>query len=171
MRRDSLFSIAPHAPFLATLAERVLDGALFPDWPRSGPFWLSDITIILPTRRARFALAEEFARRLGGTVLLPDIRTFGGETADEEPFLPSTDAPPSKPAASLLERRLTLSHLVRVFAEKAESFATPPNPAEIFWLADSLGEVIDDFTIEDVATDKLKGLVPEELAANWQLVL
>lgn len=171
MRRDSLFSIAPHAPFLATLAERVLDGALFPDWPRSGPFWLSDITIILPTRRARFALAEEFARRLGGTVLLPDIRTFGGETADEEPFLPPTDAPASKPAASLLERRLTLSHLVRVFAEKAESFATPPNPAEIFWLADSLGEVIDDFTIEDVATDKLKELVPEELAGNWQKVL
>lgn len=171
MRRDSLYSIAPHAPFLATLAERVLDGTLFADWPRTGPFWLSDITIILPTRRARFALAEAFARRCGGTVLLPDIRTFGGETADEEPFLPPFDAPASQPAASLLERRLTLSHLVRLFAERAESFATPPNPAEIFWLADSLGEVIDDFTIAGVSPDRLKDLVPEELAGNWQKVL
>lgn len=171
MRRDSLFTIAPHAPFLATLAERVLDGRLLGDWPRQGAFWLSDITIILPTRRARFVLAEEFARRLGGTVLLPDIRTFGGEVADEEPFLPPFDAPASKPAASLLERRLTLSHLVRLFAERAESFATPPNPAEIFWLADSLGEVIDDFTIAGIATEKLKELVPEELADNWQKVL
>lgn len=171
MRRDSLFTIAPHAPFLSTLAARVLDGTLLGDWPREGAFWLSDVTIILPTRRARFELAAEFARQSGGTVLLPDIRTFGGEVADEEPFLPPFDAPAAKPAASLLERRLTLSHLVRLFAEEAGSFATPPNPAEIFWLADSLGEVVDDFTIEGVSPDKLKHLVPEDLAGNWQQIL
>lgn len=171
MRCDSLYSIAPHASFLATLAERVLDGTLLGDWPRQGPFWLSDITIILPTRRARFGLAEEFANRLGGAVLLPDIRTFGGEVADEEPFLPPFEAPVIKSAASLLERRLTLSHLVRAFAERTDGFATPPNAAEIFWLADSLGEVIDDLTIEDIAPGKLKELVPAELADNWQKVL
>jgi ATP-dependent helicase/nuclease subunit B len=171
MRRDSLFSIAPHAPFIATLAARVLDGTLLGDWRREGAFWLSDVTIILPTRRARLALAAEFARQLGGAALLPDIRTFGGEVADEEPFLPPFDMPPIAPAASLLERRLTLSHLVRLFAEQADSFATPPNPAEIFWLADSLGAVADDFTIEGIGPDKLKDLVPDELAANWQQIL
>jgi len=171
MRRDSLFSIAPHAPFLATLAERVLDGTLLGGWPRVGAFWLSDVTIILPTRRARLALADAFARRLGGAALLPDIRTFGGEVADEEPFLPPFDAPAVRPAVSLLERRLTLSHLVRAFAERAESFATPPNAAEVFWLADSLGELIDDLTIEGIDPRQLAELVPAELAENWQKIL
>lgn len=171
MRRDSLYSIAPHAPFLATLAERVLDGTLLGDWPREEPFWLSDVTIILPTRRARLALADEFAKRRGGTVLLPDIRTFGGEQAEEEPFLPPFDTASPRPVASQLERRLTLSQLVRAFVERAESFATPPSAPEIFWLADSLGSVIDDLTIEDVAAGKLNDLVPAELAENWQQIL
>ncbi len=171
MRRDSLFSIAPHAPFLKTLAARVLDGTLLGDWPREGAFWLSDVTIILPTRRARLALAAELASQLGGAALLPDIRTFGGEVADEEPFLPPYDAPGIAPAASGLQRRLTLSHLVRVFAERAGSFANPPNAAEIFWLADSLGEVVDDFTIEGISPAALRELVPENLAENWQQIL
>ena len=171
MRRDSLFTIAPHAPFLATLAARVLDGTLLGDWPRKGGFWLSDVTIILPTRRARLALAAELARQTGGATLLPDIRTFGGEAAEEEPFLPPYDAPPIATAAPELERRLTLSHLVRRFADQAGSFANPPNAAEIFWLAESLGELVDDFTIEGIEAAQLTQLVPEELAANWQVIL
>lgn len=171
MRRDSLFSIAPHAPFLPTLVDRVLDGTLLRGWKREGPFWLSDITIILPTRRSRLALAAEFAKKLGGAVLLPDIRTFGGEHAEEEPFLPPYDTQPSAPAASPLERRLVLSRLVRAFAEQAGSFGTPPSASEVFWLADSLGTVFDDLTIEGVSPTALRELVPEELAGNWQQIL
>ncbi len=171
MRRDSLFTIAPHAPFLPTLVDRVLDGTLLRGWQREGAFWLSDVTIILPTRRSRLALAAEFAKKLGGTVLLPDIRTFGGEHAEEEPFLPPYDLPPSAPAASPLERRLALSRLVRAFAEQAGSFATPPSASEVFWLADSLGTVFDDLTIEGVPASALRELVPEELAGNWQQIL
>lgn len=171
MRRDSLFTIAPHAPFLASLVDRVLDGTLLRGWKREGAFWLSDVTIILPTRRSRLALAAEFAKKLGGTVLLPDIRTFGGEQAEEEPFLPPYDLPPSPPAASPLERRLALSRLVRAFAERAGSFATPPSASEVFWLADSLGTVFDDLTIENVSPVALRELVPEELAGNWQQIL
>lgn len=169
MSVHKLFTIAADMRFLPTLADRVLDGTLLGDWPREGPFWLTDVTIVLPTRRARLALAQAFLDR--NQVLLPDIRTFGGEAADEEPFLPPHDAPAAKPAVSPLERRLTLSHLVRAFAERAESFATPPNAAEIFWLADSLGEVIDDLIIEDVPAARLKEVVPAELAANWQAIL
>ncbi|MGN6490280.1 MAG: PD-(D/E)XK nuclease family protein, partial [Devosia sp.] len=171
MRRDSLFTIAPHAPFLPTLVERVLDGTLLGDWRREGAFWLSDVTIILPTRRSRLALAAEFARQLGGVALLPDIRTFGGEHAEEEPFLPPYDMPATPAAASPLERRLALSGLVRAFAERAGSFASPPNASEVFWLADSLGTVIDDLTIEGVPAKALRELVPEELAGNWQQIL
>ena len=93
MSRRGLYSIAPHGRFLPLLVDRILDGTLLNGWDRSGPFWLSDITIILPTRRARLTLAEMFAQRLGGAALLPDIRAFGGEAGDEEPFLPPIDAP------------------------------------------------------------------------------
>lgn len=112
----TIFSIAPHSPFLPTLAEAVMDGRLLGDWQRENPFWLSDVTIILPTQRAREALAEAFAKHPGFTGLLPDIRTFGGDEGDEEPFLPPFDAPPSLPAATTLERRLILSRLVAAWA-------------------------------------------------------
>jgi ATP-dependent helicase/nuclease subunit B len=129
------------------------------------------VTIIVPTRRARLKLAEAFARQGGGAVLLPDIRTFGGEAGEEEPFLPPFDVPPTPPVASALERRLTLSHLVRAFAEGSGSFATPPNAAEVFWLADSLGTLIDDIAIEAVQPEAFRTLVPEDLAGNWQQIL
>ncbi|MGN6160060.1 MAG: PD-(D/E)XK nuclease family protein [Devosia sp.] len=171
MSRRGLYTIAPNAPFLPLLVDRILDGTLLHGWDRSGPFWLSDITIILPTRRARLTLAELFAQRLGGAVLLPDIRTFGGESTEEEPFLPPVDLPLSPPTATPLERRLVLSQLVHLFAKRAAGFATPPNAAEIFWLSDALGRLLDDFTIEDVPVVKLDALVPDELAANWQQIL
>ena len=164
MSRRGLYTIAPHGRFLPLLVEGVLDGTLLNGWERSGPFWLSDVTIILPTRRARLTLAELFAQRLGGATLLPDIRTFGGDVSEEEPFLPPIDAPMPAPAAGLLERRLVLSRLVHAFARSADGFASPPNAAEIFWLADSLGQLIDDFTIEGVSLARLGDLVPDELS-------
>jgi ATP-dependent helicase/nuclease subunit B len=169
--RRGLWSIPPNARFLPTLVDKVLDGTLLSGWDHTGPFWLSDVTIILPTRRARLQLAELFAGRLGGAALLPDIRTFGGDAGEEEPFLPPIDAPSPPPAASPMQRRLVLSRLVQAFAQGAGGFASPPNAAEIFWLADSLGALLDDFTIEDVRHERLGDLVPDELAANWQQVL
>lgn len=171
MSRKHLYTIAPHGRFLEVLADRILDGTLLNGWTREGAFWLSDVTIVLPTRRARLTLAEIFATRLGGVTLLPDIRTFGGESAEEEPFLPPIDTPASLPVAKSLERRLTLSRLVKAFADRAEGFATPPNAAEIFWLADSLGELVDDLTIEGVPASKLKDLDVGDLAQNWQDIL
>ena len=171
MSRRGIYSIAPNARFLPTLVEGVLDGTLLNGWERSGPFWLSDITIIVPTRRSRLVLAELFAARRGGAALLPDIRTFGGEASDEEPFLPPIDAPIAPPAAGLLERRLVLSRLVQAFAQRADGFASPPNAAEILQLSDSLGQLADDFTIEGIDPKELSRLVPEELAENWQQAL
>ena len=174
MTRQSLFTIAPNAPFLATLADRVLDGTLLSGWPRHGPFWLNDVTIVLPTRRSRLALAEAFAQRLGGAALLPDIRTFGGEVRDEEPFLPHIDAPLPPPAVSQLERRLVLAELIAAWAQTsagAEVLSAPPNPAEIMHLADSLGQLIDDLEIEGVTHKALRAIPPQSLAGNWQQTL
>ncbi|WP_375451210.1 double-strand break repair protein AddB [uncultured Devosia sp.] len=168
----SIFSIAPHAKFLATLADRVLDGTLLGDWARTGPFWLSDVTIVVPTRRAKLALAEEFARR--GAGLLPDIRTFGGQVEDEEPFLPPFDLPVLPGAVSSLERRLVLSWLVAAWARTArgqQAFANPPNAAEILAMAESLGGLVDELTSQDVGARQLQDIVPDDLAQNWQQTL
>lgn len=171
----SLFSIAPHARFLATLADRIVDGTLLAGWDRNGPFWLSDVTIIVPTRRARLALADEFARR--GLSLLPDIRTFGGDVADEEPFLPPFDTPASLPAATPLERRLVLSRLVAFWASSPDgqrAFSTPPTPGEILSMAESLGELIDDLATEERSAADIRSIIPgieANLGEYWQQTL
>ena len=173
----TIFSIAPHSPFLPTLAEAVMDGRLLGDWPRDNPFWLSDVTIILPTQRARQALAEAFSGHCSVTGLLPDIRTFGGDEGDEEPFLPPFDAPPSLPAATTLERRLILSRLVAAWAHSpagGQAFSTPPTAAEIFSMADSLAHVFDDLAIAERGPGELRALGDQlgpELGAYWQQTL
>ena len=170
--RGKLYSIAPHAKFLATLADKVLDGTLLGDWPREGPFWLTDVTIVLPTQRARLALAQAFLDR--GQRLLPDIRTFAGEPADEEPFLPPSDLPELPAAVSATERRLVLGRLIEAWAhtpEGASVLATPPNAAEILGLADSLGELADDLVTEGVRYADLRALPPQNLDAHWQKIL
>ena len=171
----SLFSIAPHVRFIATLADRVIDGTLLGGADQTAPFWLTDVTIVLPTRRAKQALADEFARR--GHGLLPDIRTFGGEVEDEEPFLPPFDAPIPLPAASALERRLVLSNLVDQWANSAagqRAFSSPPTAGEILSMAESLGVLIDDLHTEERGAAEIRAIVPEieaNLGEYWQQTL
>lgn len=176
----SVFSIAPHAPFLPTLVDRVLDGTLPGLNVQNPDFGLADLTIIVPTRRARTVLADAFLAKAGGSVLLPDIRTFGEQPEDEEPFLPPFDAKPIPPTIGLLSRRIILARLVQAWIKQQEivpfsslqndanAQAIPPSPAEVLALADSLGELIDDCNIEAVLPSAIKSLAPEDLSENWQ---
>ena len=172
-----LYSIAPHIPFLPRLAQGIMDGQLLGDWDRTGPFWLSDVTVVVPTQRARQMLAEAFSRHPGFAGLLPDIRTFGGDEGDEEPFLPPFEAPPLPQAASRLERRLTLSHLVAGWAQSAagrRAFSTPPNAAEIFSMAEALGRLIDDLLTEERTAGDIRAMGAEmapDLGDYWQQTL
>ncbi|MCW5720921.1 MAG: double-strand break repair protein AddB [Devosia sp.] len=173
----SLYSIPPHVPFLPALAGAVMEGRLLGDWPRTGPFWLSDVTIVVPTQRARKLLAQAFLDHPQSSGLLPDIRTFGGEVEDEEPFLPPFEAPPLPAAASALHRRLVLSRLVAAWAHSAagrDAFSTPPTAAEIFSMADSLGRVFDDLAVEERGAAELRALdgqLGPELGVYWQQTL
>ena len=173
----SLFTIAPHTPFLPCLVEAVMDGRVLGGWDRSGPFWLSDVTIILPTRRAQDKLAEAFAAHADFKGLLPDLRSFGGEVADEEPFLPPFDAPAMPSRASSLQRRLKLSDLVAAWAKSEagkQAFSTPPTAAEIFSMAESLGTLIDDLAIEERRPADIRALgndLAGELGNYWQQTL
>jgi ATP-dependent helicase/nuclease subunit B len=171
----TLYSIAPHSIFLRTLAQKVLDGTLLGGADQSHPFWLTDVTIVVPTRRAKLALANEFA--LLGHGLLPDIRIFGGEAEDEEPFLPPFDVPIPPPAATPLERRLVLSQLVDAWANTQsgrEAFSTPPTAGEILSMAESLGALIDDLVTEERTAGDIRAIVSDleaNLSAYWQQTL
>lgn len=173
----TLYSIAPHARFLPTLADRVMDGTLLAGWDRTQPFWLSDVTIVVPTARARLALTYAFLAHPDNRGLQPDIRIFGGEVEDEEPFLPPFDVTPPPPPASALERRLVLSRLVAAWAETSEgrrAFSTPPTAAEILSMAESLGELIDDLLTQERTAADIRAIVPElsgDLGAYWQQTL
>ena len=171
MRRDSLFTIAParaiprrRSPTGCSTARCSAAGRA------SGPFWLSDVTIILPTRRARLALAEEFARRLGGAALLPDIRTFGGEHAEEEPFLPPFDAA----AASRRRRRWNAGWRCRGWCAPSPSGprASPRRPTRPKSLAGRLAGRGDRRPHHRGRADRVRcaTLVPDDLAGNWQQI-
>ncbi len=145
------------------------------DWPRNNPFWLSDVTIIVPTQRASLALAEAFAVAQKGAVMLPAIRTLGDEDGEEEAFLPPVEAPVWPKAISLMERRFLLAQLIAAWAKNHPDAALLDpvsgqlNPARILQMADSLAKLIDDFEIEQVNPAALRAIMPENLPANGQL--
>ncbi|MCB9992674.1 MAG: double-strand break repair protein AddB [Hyphomicrobiaceae bacterium] len=164
----SVFTIAPHAPFLDVLADALLDGRLLPRWPREGAFWLSDITIYLPTRRARLTLIERLAERAGPALLLPDIRTLGGETGEEDLFLPPFDREPLPPAQSRLRRQLMLAAEIEVWTRKEHTEPDRLPPGEILARAAALGDLIDDFRVAGIPLDALDRFDPGDQATHWQ---
>ncbi|VAW20554.1 FIG041266: ATP-dependent nuclease subunit B [hydrothermal vent metagenome] len=173
--KNKVFSISSTAPFLKTLVTSVLEGPLLPNWPKSNPFWLSDVTIILPTRRACLALSEIFAEAQKGAAMLPDIRTFDDEEEQEELFSPFVDAPVALNAISPMERRFLLARLIEAWAKTHPDAALVDptskqlNPTRILQMADSLARLIDDFEIEQVPPAALRQIMPENLPKNGQL--
>ncbi|MCD7058583.1 double-strand break repair protein AddB [Pelagibacterium xiamenense] len=174
-----IYSIGPHAAFLPTLAKALIDGTLVPDWPREGPFWLSDITILLPTRRARNALADALIAQMGeDPLLLPNLKALGGEDPSAEPFLPPYEAEALPAPVGRMKRRLMLAQLVEKWlsTQSRPVFSGPglggytgaPNPAEVLALADTLGTLIDDFTIAQKSSAALGAIDDAQLAAQWQ---
>ncbi len=169
-RSPRIYSIAPHAPFLTHLVEGILEGPLLGNWPRNTPFWLADVTIVLPTQRARHALSAAFAKALGGGALLPDIQTLNLDEGDGKHFLdraPGLELPKS---ISPMDRQFWLSHLIEKWArqnEKAQQNAQGEHtlidtqPARILALAESLGSLIDELEIEGVKAEALR-LVPKK---------
>ncbi|HHS83133.1 MAG TPA: double-strand break repair protein AddB, partial [Devosia sp.] len=180
---NSIFTIPPDAPFLPTLVTAILQGDLLAGWPRTDPFWLRDVTIFLPTRRAQARLPELFASALGGHAILPDIRPLGGGD-DMDMFLAETLAPAGLPdPISHVDRRFVLCRLVEEWvrgqhtglAHSIKDLAS--SPARMLALADSLGELIDDMQVEAIPPSAIRAMLDSEgsgsadLAANYELNL
>jgi len=193
-----IFSIAPGAPFLSTLADALLDGVLIPDARfRSDPLALSSATIYLPTRRAARALSAVIAERLGGeAVLLPRIVPLGDlEEAEANLMFGDAGLPEDgslPPEADPMMRRLTLAKLViewsrRVreaivggagflpkrltdgIASDAQGFMVAGSARDALGLADALGSLIDSLVIHGKTWEDLHALVPDELDDYWKI--
>ncbi len=184
----NVFSIPSGAPFLKTLAEALISGTLVAGFkPENDPLALASVTIYVPTRRAARALRSVFAELSGsGTAILPTIKPLG-EFDEDASFFDETGAEvlDKNPAIGAEERVLHLAKLVRHWAEFLPNYVknlfgtdpmvVPTTAADALWLARDLAKLIDDIqNIDEVdgkgdPWDRLKDIVPEELAAWWQI--
>ncbi|PPR09181.1 MAG: hypothetical protein CFH41_02698 [Alphaproteobacteria bacterium MarineAlpha11_Bin1] len=159
-----IYTIAPGTAFLDALVSGILDryGADLKT--------LSDVHVLLPTRRSCRALSEAFLRGTGGApVLLPKMTPIGDIDEDEFSFLtfeeplfsPDTNLPPAIPA---LRRQLLLSRLIMVGNENMSA-------AHAALLARELARLLDEAQTERLDFSKLGRIVPERYAGHWQETL
>lgn len=169
---QNIFSISADRPFVDALARGVID--------RYGkdPLTLSDVLILLPTRRACRSLREAFLRVMDGqALLLPRMRPIGDVDEDElvlaapgEPegaFRELLDLPP---AISETERLLQLSRLVQAhrdgLAEEVDGLGRI-GPDQALLLARELAHFLNQVQTEGLTLDGLDALVPEDYADHW----
>lgn len=168
MAHRPVFTIPASAPFLPTLAEALINGALIAGFsPRNDPLALAAATVFLPTRRAARAFEYAILDALGqDAALLPRIVPLGD--ADEDTLVFSEDHPTEdmRPAASATERRLVLAGMVSKFAETGKINASP---ASAIKLADELARLFDDLTTAGIAVEDLRDdELPDLLDTFWQ---
>jgi ATP-dependent helicase/nuclease subunit B len=169
----NVFTIPSGAPFLPALARAVLNQG-FPskDRLRPGLRELSRWTILLPTRRTVRELSRIFLD-LGSAeaAILPRIRPIGDvdehehvlSGADEiDPDLP----PPIPPAV----RHFLLARLINEWADAHPGTglarALLGFPGQVFALARSLGELIDNFETEEISLDEIEKLMGADFAEH-----
>ncbi len=164
--RPSVFTIPAGVSFVDSLASALLDEY------RGNPLGLSQIRILVPTRRATRTLREAFLRASDGRALvLPRMQPIG-DVDDDELLLSgyigdaeTGDVPPAIPA---LERTLLLSQLVMAWRKAQGGDA---EPALAFQLAAELSRFLDQMQTEGKQFSELAKLVPEEFAHHWQVTL
>jgi ATP-dependent helicase/nuclease subunit B len=178
--KPNIFTIAPGAPFLTTLATRLLDGTLVPGFRAGGdPLALAKVTIYVPTRRAARALRSEFAQLSGiNAAILPAIRPLG---EFDEDFDLSGSGLDLAPPIGREERLIQLAVMVRKWSEAlpdaarelfgSDPMVLPATSADAVWLARNLADLMDEAEREGGDWTKLKELVPDDLANWWQLTL
>ncbi len=117
---------------------------------KDNPEKLSDIEIYTPTLRSAATIKESFLKLSASkAILLPKIISFSELT---DYTLPS--------AISKFERDFILTELV----QKKDDI--PANKA--YALAQSLGELLDEFYYHQIPLTDLDKIVPDEFAQHWQ---
>lgn len=159
----SVYTIPAGVPFARALAAQILK-----DY-KGSPEALPLMRILLPTRRAARVLREAFLRESGGKpLLLPQMSALGDIEEDELSLhmlgAGMEEVLDLKPALPALKRQLLLARLVR---QMREDFS----PDQAVALAGNLGAFIDHVHTENLDLNGLHALVPDRLAAHWQVTL
>ncbi len=167
MSKPNIFNIPAGEPFADAVVRGVLDRYV------DQILDISEVTILLPTRRALKTLRDAFLRATDGDVaILPRLRSIGD--VDEHGLMlqgwsveAQDDTYISPPIASM-ERLLILSRLIRSFPRpKSQAF----DEAESIRLARYLAAFLDAMQAEDLDAGNLHQLVMGEYAQHWTDIL
>jgi len=156
--------IPPHLPFLETLAKHLV--------AENTSASLAQYTILLPTQRACLKLAEVLTNCMPQkSALLPQLIPLGsGESEDlalssEDSYTFMNTFPP---LITEEERLALLTEMVQTFYQQAKK---PLKTSQASMLASQLIDFINQVQMEGLSFKDLKGLVPEDYAAHWQITL
>jgi ATP-dependent helicase/nuclease subunit B len=155
-----LFTIAASANFAESLAEGLIARV------GCGPLALSRCIIYLPTRRAARGFGEAFAKKLGGSALLPQFRALGDSEEDDLLFDTASEGVDLPPAITAIRRQLLLAALIRRWDTQARGGQL--NFAQASHLAESLATLMDEIERQGADLAKLPDLAPPALAMHWQ---
>lgn len=164
---DRLYTIPIGTPFLDRLAAGV--------WERvdGDPIALTDVRLLLPTRRAVRSAADAFLRFGDGRpMLLPKLSTISDvdedlldvETGEAAGAAGALDIPPAVPD---LQRHLELMRLVTAYLRADPDSATPDTPEHAYRLAAALARLIDEVQMHGLDFAALHSLAPDAYAAHW----
>jgi ATP-dependent helicase/nuclease subunit B len=154
-----VFTIPPDAPFVDALAHGLSDDC------GADPMALADVTVLLPTRRAIRALRDAFLRRSAGqSTLLPRLIALNDVGGDDDVALPMTSDDELPTPIDGLKRQLILTRLTLAFLP-----GVAPHRAAA--LAAELARLLDEVETERLDFGRLADLVPEDLAAHWQVTV
>lgn len=165
----TLYTIPPGAPFLRQLAHVLGDDAS--RHPLFGTASLHEYTIFLPTRRA----VEWLSAELGDVVqtktgrsalLLPRLIALGNvdETLSVEGFFAGEqDKVPM--AVSQYRRQF---YFLRALLTWSDAQGRPLSLAQATRVARNLSAFLDQAQADEINWQNLAGLVPDDLAENWQ---
>ncbi|WP_240796828.1 double-strand break repair protein AddB [Terasakiella sp. SH-1] len=162
-RMPHVLTISPNVSFADALAHGVMEK--FGERPET----LSQVTLLLPTRRACRTVRDAFLRLSEGKpLLLPRMQPLGDLDEDELALTGWKDIGglnAVKPAIAPLRRQMLLTRLILSF----EGGKTSPDQAA--QLAAELASLLDQVHTEGLAFHDLKSLVPEDYASHWNITL
>ena len=157
----NIFNIKPDYNFLESLVFWVLSN--YPD-----PFYLTNITILLPSRRACRQIKKIFLEQSESSVLmLPNIKAIGDVDYDDLRFVGQLDEKPVSP----LKYHLLLIKQIKQWNDKNHLFSKNITNGQISAIAANLESFLQEVEKEQLDLDNLQNIEAEELSEHKQQIL
>lgn len=163
----NFYNIPASLPFADTLARHIIKRF------GNNQIQLADIILLLPNRRSCRSVQEAFLRVTNGKpTLLPRMQPLGDVGDDGFTLkLSLGNIPPSiSPVISSSQQRLLLAQLIEKW-QSTNVYTNKTSTAQSVNLAADLATFLDEVQRQQLPFDRLRDIVPEELAKHWQITL